>query len=555
LRQSQPQASRPPKTPAWALAFALLVLGCVLVLPSDGGSDEPFAAKMERLRRFLAGFGSPDFSSAALAQGVELSLQTLAIAVIGSVIGIGLGYLLGLGASRAVLAPTDSRRPGARVLVGLCRLLLDILRGVPDFAWALLILTVPGPGPVTGVLAIGLSMAGILGKIYSEIWDGVSPRRYALVPATGAGRLTTFAFGIQPLAARAMLSYTLMRFECTVRNASVIGVVGGGGLGAQLFDEFTFGNYPRVVTLLCFLLGLTALVDLASNILRAQLDLRSQGSPALSTTRRRRRGAVLVVTGLIAWSAYHLTPAMQIAAEECGRIDVDFIRNELGQLLVPDLSPATLSEALASVRVPLAMAILGTLVGALLALLLTLPASLAMMTRFHQVTGERPTPTVTALRGVAVVATRILAMIWRAVPTVAWLLIFAAFFTIGVVPGVLALSVHSAGILLRVYTERVDDVDSRVLERNFTGSRLKSFAYVAAPLSFRDWLAYTSFQFESNVRAGLVLGIIGVGGLGDAFHSSLTHWNLHRASTFLLVMVVLATLIDRSSRALDLTRK
>ena len=131
----------------------------------------------------------------------------------------------------------------------------------------------------------------------------------------------------------------------------------------------------------------------------------------------------------------------------------------------------------------------------------------------------------------------------------AWILALAILFKLGVIAGLLGVILHSAGVLARVFTESIDNVPYRSHEGVFNGSRFGTFLYSALPTARHDWSTFSFFQFESNVRAGVVLGVIGIGGIGDSFHSSFTHWSMHRAGTFLLAMVVLTVVIDRLSRA------
>ena len=89
---------------------------------------------------------------------------------------------------------------------------------------------------------------------------------------------------------------------------------------------------------------------------------------------------------------------------------------------------------------------------------------------------------------------------------------------------------------------------------SFMGSRLATYSYAAIPSAKRDWITYSFLQFESNVRAGVVLGMIGTMGLGFKFLQSFTFDNYHRAGTFLLVIILLTVVIDRISRLLKVTR-
>ena len=289
-------------------------------------SDEERRVAWQRLLSFLSAFGAPDLSRPSLENALSLAGQTLSIALLGTLLGAVLAYPLALGAARCVVI--GEARPAStsvsalrRGLLELCRLSLDVLRGVPDFAWALLILIVLGPGPITCVVAIGINVAGILGKIYSELWDSVPASRYAALQSTGAGRLTTLLYGIQPLAGRSMLSYTLMRCECAIRNASVIGVVGGGGLGAAIFDELNFGNYNTVVTLLLFTLALTGGADILANLLRYQLRTdpnhpRAPVDTSLQASRRRRRLGMVSVAMVMLSCAFLLRDGFRDTIEQ-----------------------------------------------------------------------------------------------------------------------------------------------------------------------------------------------------------------------------------------------
>jgi phosphonate transport system permease protein len=129
-------------------------------------------------------------------------------------------------------------------------------------------------------------------------------------------------------------------------------------------------------------------------------------------------------------------------------------------------------------------------------------------------------------------------------------------FRLGSLPGMLALAVHSTGLLARLFTESVDGVARSTLEVTFgaSASRAKTFLYGAIPSVAQEWLANAFLQFESNVRAAIVLGIVGVGGLGFLFSFEFEFFRYHRAGTYLMLMVALAISLDRLSRLLGWVR-
>ncbi len=587
MTASCPPVRRPGRWLWWAVA--LLVVASALALRWNLhalGSWDDFTEACGRLWNYLRAFASPDLSASMLRTCGALALETVAVALLGVAIGLVLAYPLALGATRCLVHGGEPAHWAVRsvqhaVLEG-CRLLLDILRGVPDIAWAIVLANLTGVNTVTGVLAIAISVAGIFGKVLSEQWDNVDAKHYLALRTTGASRFAVFWYGVQPLAARTTLSFLLMRTECAVRNASVIGVVGGGGLGAQLWDEYTDGSWSRVATVLLALLVVTATTDVIANLIRQRLRVDPNHPRASRATDRRtqawRRLQVLaVVLALVAGSAALLAEPFAQVTRELQRIDWDFAGSYTAGLFVPDLSlgrlayatelgvqPAevgtfaallgTLRAATENAIVPIAIGVLATVVGGLAAAALAFPASVAFQLDAHRFVGENLPASRRRLRWCAVVATRALALVCRGVPEVAWVIILAVFFQIGVTPCVLAVAIHSCGVLHRVFTESLDNVAYQRLERIGGTCRPQVFLYGAVPRVWPDWRTYLFFQFEVNMRIGTALGVVGAGGLGHAFKLNLD-WRQHGATaTFLWTMILLTIVVDRLSRWLQLRR-
>jgi len=207
-----------------------------------------------------------------------------------------------------------------------------------------------------------------------------------------------------------------------------------------------------------------------------------------------------------------------------------------------------------SSTVPLAIAIIGTLLGVFAAMALTYWHSLAFMLESSHFTGERPRLWVRLLQVLQLVLARLTGLISRGVPEVMWAFLFIAFFGPGLMAGAIAIAIHSCGVLVRVFSESVDNIPYRRFEQSFMGSRVSCFGYVAGPISWRDWMTYSFFQFESNVRTAVVMGMIGVGGLGFFFTFNFEWFRFERASTHLIMIILLTVIIDRISRALKLSR-
>lgn len=540
----------------------LLVIGLAAALAGSAASWDLEVLFDGQARRFafarmgewLRAFAAPELGQEFLAAAWGLTLETLAVAILGSVAAIAFGFLLAMGASRNVCVG-ERWRPAA-IVCALCRLLQDVLRAIPDFVWAVILVALIGLGPVTGALAIALNMSGILAKVYSELWDAVEPRRYEPLRAGGAGRLATFLYAIRPLAARNLLSFTLMRVECAVRNAAVIGVVGGGGLGAEILYRIQFGAWDKVSTLILFTLALTLTVDSASNHLRRQWredpnHPRPGGAARAISRSYVAFGMVLAATLWASWfmGARGLEPLAELfQAESWTQLGL------FAGLLQPDLRMETVLRAVASAADPLAMAFFGTLFGVIGAAMLGFAHSRAWQLESRRFTGEQPGAARMAWRWSVLVTARLLALVCRGIPEVAWVLLFIAFFGPGLMAGTLAIGLHSMGLLSRVFGESVDNQPYRRYEQWFTGSRLQSYALVSVPVCWRDWFTFAFFQFEANVRMAVVLGMVGVGGLGFQFSFHFEWFRFEQAGTYLLVMIGLTVIIDRLSRYLKVSR-
>ncbi|MBA1231902.1 ABC transporter permease [Pseudomonas viridiflava] len=223
---------------------------------------------------FVAGFWPPAHDPEFLSLLIEATLQTLAIATAGMALALVLAIPAGLLASSA-LSLSAASRAGQPGWLGQCvrwpvRGLLIFLRSVPEIVWALLFVRAVGLGPTAGVLAIAITYAGMLGKVYAEIFESVDQRPAHALMQAGAGRFAALAYGILPNAAAELTSYTVYRWECAVRASVVMGFVGAGGLGQQIDLSMRMFAGAEVASMLLTFLVLVLLADQLSRLLRGR---------------------------------------------------------------------------------------------------------------------------------------------------------------------------------------------------------------------------------------------------------------------------------------------
>ena len=147
-------------------------------------------------------------------------------------------------------------------------MLLNVLRSVPELAWAALLLIAAGLGPLSGTLALAFHTTGVLGRLFAEAIENAprGPADALRVQGVPGGRV--FLYATLPSVLPQILSYTLYRWENNIRAAAVLGVVGAGGLGQMLTFHMGLFQMPETGSVLVAMLLLVALVDLLSYVAR-----------------------------------------------------------------------------------------------------------------------------------------------------------------------------------------------------------------------------------------------------------------------------------------------
>ncbi len=221
-----------------------------------------FAADgIAKMSEFAGGFAPPDLSSEFVGRVAEGALETLAMSALGSLIAAVLGLLLALPASRVQ----------HRWLRQAARLVLNVLRSIPELVWAALLVIAAGLGPFPGTLALAVHTTGVLGRLFADTLENLPPAPAEALRNNGASAAQVFLYATAPQAAPQFISYTLYRWENNIRAATVLGVVGAGGLGQMLYVHLSWFQMERVATVVLAMVLLVLIVDLVSYIARQML--------------------------------------------------------------------------------------------------------------------------------------------------------------------------------------------------------------------------------------------------------------------------------------------
>ncbi|MEA5465811.1 phosphonate ABC transporter, permease protein PhnE [Leptothoe sp. PORK10 BA2] len=156
-------------------------------------------------------------------------------------------------------------------LVFITRRFLDGMRAINEVVFALIFVVAVGLGPFAGVLALFVHTAGTLAKLFSEAIEAIEPGPVEGIRSTGASKLQEVIFGVIPQVIPLWTSFTLYRFEANVRAASVLGIVGAGGIGVSLYQSFRSFQYGKVAAILIILIVSVSIIDTVSAKIRQRL--------------------------------------------------------------------------------------------------------------------------------------------------------------------------------------------------------------------------------------------------------------------------------------------
>jgi phosphonate transport system permease protein len=208
--------------------------------------------------RFFSAFFPPDFFSRS-AEIFEGLLESLWMTVVSTVIGIAVSIPVGIGAARNI-APTP--------VYYLCRGLLAVSRSFQEIILAIFFVKLFGFGPFAGMVTLAVATIGFYGKLLAEDIEDMDPSQGEAVRATGASWLQWINYGIQPQVMPRMIGLGVYRFDINFRESAVVGIVGGGGIGATLntaFDRYEFNSAAAIIFII---IGIVMLVEYSSGFLR-----------------------------------------------------------------------------------------------------------------------------------------------------------------------------------------------------------------------------------------------------------------------------------------------
>jgi phosphonate transport system permease protein len=264
-----PPAAAPLPPPSRGLgdrAFDVMVWGGLAILLIAGfrgaeiGKLGDLFSGSGNMRQLGAEFIRPNFNS--LPFYIAQMWLTIQMALWGTALALLIAVPVGLAGARNV-APIWIQQPARRIS--------DVLRSVPDLVVGAIFVVAVGLGPLAGVMALAVNTGGVLGKLFSEAVEAVDPGPVAGVRATGAHPIQQIAWGVIPQVAPLWTSFALYRFESNARSATVLSLIGAGGIGQPLFDSINSFAFDQTSAVVIVIIVAVTAIDVLSQIIRGRL--------------------------------------------------------------------------------------------------------------------------------------------------------------------------------------------------------------------------------------------------------------------------------------------
>jgi phosphonate transport system permease protein len=262
LRQKRILAIKPPFIFSSKLRHitGLLIVVGIYYWAIKGTDTNPatFFRGIPYMWDFFVGMFPPDV--AILPQALTAIGETIQMAIMGTTLGAIIAFPLSFLAARNVMP--------YRPVYQATRTLFDLCRGINEIVWALLFVAMVGLGPFPGVLALTVHLIGALGRYFSEAIENTNQELVTAIASTGANRVQTVYYGIIPQVRTLFVGYTFYYFEHCFRAATVLGLVGAGGIGLLLQESISLIRYQETLTILILMVVTVVLIDRISAFMR-----------------------------------------------------------------------------------------------------------------------------------------------------------------------------------------------------------------------------------------------------------------------------------------------
>lgn len=455
---------------------------------------------------------------AYIASVMDLVFETFLMAFVSSAFGVFLACII------TFFLPYNTSP--SQIVSKVLSAVFSVFRTLPSLIWAALLVSFFSAGRFSGLLALSIISFFMSTKLIKEYIEAMDKDDFDFYKSLGIGKGKIYYKIILTKMRKFIVSTFLLCLESNIRSASILGLVGAGGIGQRLWLELNHMNYDRVSSIIFMLLILIFLIDLVSQKLR-EVDIKSPikvndlGSYKRSKILKKIFFALfLIALFLVIKFSINITYERFLLGLKQGSVII-------GKIFDPDF--AYLSRAVPAAVESAAIAIFASLMGAIVSFIFT-PFTAVNIAPSKKVS----------------VLFKVLINVIRTFPPIISAIIFFRGLGPGPFAGALALTVYTSGMLSKLYFEYIEDIPSdSIMSMQALGlSPFTMYTKMIYPKTYRSFLGFVLYRLESNIRNSSVLGLIGAGGIGTLLSMNISWRNWNRVGSLLLVSSVMIIFFD-----------
>ena len=470
-----------------SLLFIVIALVCLPFADLRVYNVDPW----QELQRFGLAILSPEFGDIKVL--LNALLQTLSFALVGVLFGV-------------LCAIPLSFLYRFKLIRGICA----FLRAIHELFWALIFLQVFGLHPLTGILALAIPYAATFAKVYSEIIEEADNSVINSLP-DNSGRLNRFFYGLLPDVWQALKTYTSYRLECGLRSSVILGFIGLPTLGYYLESSFMQGDYSYVVFLLFVFYLLIASIRFWLRPMLVSMYFLIASYTLLTDQHD------FKWSNVIRFFTEDIVPAPIRSSKEGGYTELaQWFTSIMQEQAIPGIINTLLLTQIALV----------------VTALLTLLVYPLVSKHFHQKLGRS--------------FGHSLLVVMRSTPEYILAFILLQFFGPSMLPAVIALALHNAGIIGHLLGNQSNNITVRI----DAPIGMNLYSYELTPRLYGSFLAYLFYRWEIILRETAIMGLLGVATLGFYIDSAMQDLRFDRALLLILITALLNMSVDAISRLL-----
>lgn len=470
------------------------------------------------IRRML----SPELSY--IKEALPRLLETIEMALVSTTLGVLLGVFFALG--------TAKNTTFHWIFPKIFGPVFTFFRTIPNLIWAAILVTIFSVGKFPGMIALTITAVLITVKLLREYIETLNKNLLQGVASVGGSKIQVLRFAVLPAIFEHSLSVYFMVLEINIRSATILGLVGAGGIGQILWRDLNHLRYDNLATLIILLFLTILIIDMLSLMIRKNvksLYIPRKSMESFKVQQGIKWIGVILLSGLgVFWLFFSLdiTPERMILGFSSGR-EIVFRMVQVDFSYIPSLLEGLMESIF--------IALFATLTGGVGAVVLS----------YFTAYNTAPNP------GIAMVLKGLVNLL-RTFPPIVMAIIFFRGVGPGPLAGALALGIYTMGVLTKLYSEVIESEGSKIQQGVLiTGStKVNSYRYGVLPQTLPNFISLILYRLESNIRTSTILGIIGAGGIGTLLSTNINWRNWERVGLLILGIAILMIFIEKGSEAL-----